>query len=80
MKKVGIISPRLLSALAAYALLAVLAWRTMDPNPISTSVGKIQFRLVAVVVLGLFAFRTVIHAVREERATRNEDSMRDLRE
>jgi len=52
----------------------------MDPNPISTSVGKIQFRLVAVVVLGLFAFRTVIHAVREERATRNEDSMRDLRE
>jgi hypothetical protein len=54
----GIITPRLLLTLGVYVALGLMAWRTMDDDKI---------RLVTFVVLALFAFRTVMHAVREHR-------------
>ena len=49
------INLRLALALFAYAVLAVLVWRTMEPDKI---------RLVTFAILALFAFRTITQAVR----------------
>jgi hypothetical protein len=54
---------RLALALVAYAFLALLVWRTMDPDKV---------RLVVFAILGLFAFRTITHAVREKRLASEE--------
>jgi hypothetical protein len=49
---------RLSLAFVAYAVLALLAWRTMEPG---------KMRLVVFAILALFAFRTITHVVREKR-------------
>ena len=49
------INLRLALALFAYAALAVLVWRTMEPDKI---------RLITFAILALFAFRTITQAVR----------------
>jgi len=54
---------RLALALLAYALLAFLVWRTMEPDKI---------RLATFAVLGLFALRTITHAVRLKRELKDE--------
>jgi heme exporter protein D len=59
-----IITPRLVLALLAYVALAFMVWRTMEDD---------RIRLVTFVILALFAFKTVLHAVREQQA-RQDDS------
>jgi hypothetical protein len=54
---------RLAVALVAYALLAVLAWRTMAADKI---------RLVTFAVLGMLALRTIVHAARMKREAAEE--------
>ena len=54
---------RLIVALAAYTVLGMLAWRTMQPDKI---------RLVTFAILGLLALRTIIHAARMKREAREE--------
>ena len=49
---------RLALSLIAYAVLGVLAWRTMEADKI---------RLVTFAILGLFAFRTITQAARLKR-------------
>ena len=49
---------RLALALVAYALLALLAWRTMAADKV---------RMVTFGVLGMLALRTIIHAARLKR-------------
>jgi hypothetical protein len=49
---------RLAIALFAYAVLALLVWRTMHADNI---------RLVTWAILGLFAVRTIVQAAREEQ-------------
>ena len=56
-----------MAALAAYAALAALAWSTMDSTWFETRFGKIQPRLLTLVILALLAFRTVLHAIRMNR-------------
>ncbi|HET9742290.1 MAG TPA: hypothetical protein VFQ00_06030 [Terriglobales bacterium] len=59
---------RLALALLAYAVLAILAWWTMQPDKV---------RLVTFAILGLLAFRTITHFVRmkrEEEADRNRET------
>jgi hypothetical protein len=48
-------SGRLLIALAAFAVLGVLVWQTMEPG---------KFRSLAWILLGFFAFRMLIGYVR----------------
>jgi hypothetical protein len=48
-------SGRLLIALAAFAVLGVLVWQTMEPG---------KFRALAWILLGFFAFRMVIGYLR----------------
>ena len=54
---------RLALALLAYAVLGLLAWRTMQPDKI---------RLVTFAILGLLAFRTVVHGIRMNRESEAE--------
>jgi uncharacterized membrane protein YeiB len=54
---------RLVLALLAYAFLAFMAWRTMQPDKI---------RLVTFAILGLMAFRTVTHGIRMHRESEAE--------
>ena len=61
-------SLRLALALTAYAVLALLIWRTMEPDKI---------RLVTFAVLGLLALRTITHAARIKRDA-EEARKRDL--
>jgi len=62
---------RLALALFAYAVLAVLAWRTMEPDKI---------RLVTFAILGLFAVRTITQAARLKREPEQEPSAQDVEE
>jgi TctA family transporter len=57
-------SKKLLTALAAYAGLAVLAWFTLDAS-IPVGERELPLRAVTLVLLGLFAVRTLLHAHRE---------------
>jgi hypothetical protein len=54
---------RLAVALVAYALLALLAWRTMAAD---------RIRLVTFAVLGMLALRTIVHAARLKREAAEE--------
>jgi hypothetical protein len=63
LSRLQIISPRLMLALLAYVALALMAWRTMEDD---------RIRLVTFAILALFAFRTVLHAVREQQAKQND--------
>jgi hypothetical protein len=51
---------KLLFALTAYVVLAALAWTTLSNEPIQAGVFRIELRTLTVVVLGLFAFRTLM--------------------
>ena len=46
-------------ALLTYVALAFMVWRTMSDD---------RIRLVTFAILALFAFKTVLHAVREQQA------------
>jgi len=70
LSRFGIITPRLVLALLAYVALAFMAWRTMEDDNI---------RIVTFVILALFVFRTVAHAVREQQV-KQDGSEQDLRE
>jgi len=48
-------------ALAIYAALALLIWVTMEDVPLPVGGGKIGIRSVTLMVLALFAVRTVLH-------------------
>ncbi len=49
-------------ALAAYAAIGFLSWQTLSDQPISVgSSFHISLRGVTLVVLGLFAFRTLMY-------------------
>ena len=57
-------SRKLLVALAVYAALALLAWFTLDAG-IPVGGHEVPLRTVTLVILGLFAVRTLLHAQRE---------------
>ena len=48
-------------ALAIYAVLAVLIWVTMEDVPLPVGNGQLGIRSLTLIVLGLFAVRTVLH-------------------
>jgi len=58
-------------ALAIYAVLAVLIWVTMEDVPLPVGNGQIGIRSLTLIVLALFAVRTVLHfraeQIREQR-------------
>jgi hypothetical protein len=58
-------------ALALYAILAVLAWFTLDA---SVSIGgrEVPLRAITLLLLGLFAFRTWIHQQHESQAAKHD--------
>ncbi len=57
-------SRKLLVALAVYAVLAVMAWFTLDAS-ISVAGRDVPLRAVTLAILGVFAVRTLLHAQRE---------------
>jgi hypothetical protein len=48
-------------ALAIYAVLAMLIWVTMEDVPLPVGNGQVGIRSLALIVLALFAVRTVLH-------------------
>jgi hypothetical protein len=48
-------------ALAIYAVLAVLIWVTMEDVPLPVGNGQVGIRSLTLIVLALFAVRTVLH-------------------
>jgi hypothetical protein len=48
-------------ALTAYAVLAILAWHTLSNEPLRVFDLNISLRAATLVIVGLFAFRTVLH-------------------
>jgi uncharacterized membrane protein len=48
-------------ALAIYAVLALLIWVTMEDLPLPVGGGRIGIRSLTLMVLALFAVRTVLH-------------------
>ena len=57
-------SKKLLTALALYAGIGVLAWFTLDAS-VPLGDREIPLRAVTLLLLGLFAVRTLLHAQRE---------------
>ena len=57
-------SRKLLVALAVYAVLAVMAWFTLDAS-ISVAGRDVPLRAVTLAILGVVAVRTLLHAQRE---------------
>jgi hypothetical protein len=58
-------------ALAIYAVLGLLVWVTMEDVPLPVGNGQIGIRSLTLIVLAVFAVRTVLHfraeQIREER-------------
>ena len=48
-------------ALAIYAVLAMLIWVTMEDVPLPVGNGQVGVRSLTLIVLALFAVRTVLH-------------------
>jgi uncharacterized membrane protein len=48
-------------ALAIYAVLALLIWVAMEDLPLPVGGGHISIRSLTLIVLALFAVRTVLH-------------------
>ncbi|HEY2170657.1 MAG TPA: hypothetical protein VGJ30_13590 [Candidatus Angelobacter sp.] len=48
-------------ALAIYVVLAVLVWVTMEDVPLPVGNGRIGIRSLTLIVLAVFAVRTVLH-------------------
>ena len=68
-------SKKLLVALTAYAVLAVMAWFTLDAS-IPVGGRAVPLRAVTLAILGLFAVRTLLHAQRERmEASREREPM-----
>jgi TctA family transporter len=57
-------SRKLLVAVVVYAALGLLAWFTLDAG-IPVGGRQVPLRAVTLAILGLFAFRTLLHAQRE---------------
>ena len=72
-------SHRLFVALAAYAVLGLLAWFTLDAT-IDVGSNKIELRIVTLLVLGMFFVRTLVHWQREQYEAKSELSGRRGRE
>jgi hypothetical protein len=49
-------------ALAIYAVLAVLIWVTMEDVPLPVGNGQVGIRSLTLIVLAVFAVRTVLHS------------------
>jgi hypothetical protein len=61
-------------ALAAYAVLGLLAWQTLSNDSIQVFDVDVKLRTGTLIVLGLFAFRTMLYFWRvriEEAGARN---------
>ena len=58
-------------ALAIYAVLGLVVWATMEDIPLPVGNGRLGIRSLTLIVLALFAVRTVLHfraeRIREER-------------
>ncbi len=67
---------KLLFALTAFVLLGALAWTTLSSEPIQIGYFKGDIRTVTLVILGVFAFRTLMGFWRlkidEERESRKD--------
>ncbi len=48
-------------ALAIYAVLGLLIWVTMEDVPLPVGNGQVGIRSLTLIVLALFAVRTVLH-------------------
>jgi hypothetical protein len=66
-------SRKLRVALTVYAVLAVLAWFTLNAS-IPIAGREVPLRAVTLAILGLFAFRTLLHAQRERIESSREHS------
>jgi len=65
-------SHRLLVALAAFAVLGLLSWFTLDAV-IDVGSSKVELRVVTLIVLAMFFVRTLVHWQRQQRES-NSDS------
>ena len=65
------IRKRFYVALAIYAVLGLVIWATMEDVPLPVGNGRLGIRSLTLIVLALFAVRTVLHfraeRIREER-------------
>ena len=52
---------KLALALAAYAVLALLAWQTLSNEAIRIFAFEVRLRTATLVVLGLFVFKTLLY-------------------
>ncbi len=59
-------------ALAMYAVLAVLVWFTVGEGSVIVMGRPVQVRLIPIVILGLFSFRTYV-AMQADRIRRGKD-------
>ncbi len=48
-------------ALAIYAVLGLLIWITMEDVPLPVGSGRIGIRSLTLIVLAVFALRTILH-------------------
>jgi hypothetical protein len=48
-------------ALTAYAVLGILAWTTLSDEAIPVFNGNLRLRTATLVILGLFAFKSVLY-------------------
>ena len=62
-------------ALAIYAALALLIWVTMEDLPLPVGSGHIGIRSLTLIVLALFAVRTVLHWRAEIRGEQEEEEV-----
>ena len=63
-------------ALAIYVVLAVLVWVTMEDVPLPVGNGQIGIRSLTLIVLAVFALRTVLHFRAEQiRDQRDEEEV-----
>jgi len=60
-------------ALIAYAVLAALAWNTLSNEPIRVFDFNVRLRTATLVLLGLFAFRSVLFFWRTRLEKADED-------
>ncbi|HEY2364325.1 MAG TPA: hypothetical protein VGK36_24625 [Candidatus Angelobacter sp.] len=60
-------------ALAIYAVLAVLVWVTMEDVPLPVGNGQLGIRSLTLIVLALFAVRTVLHFRAEQIRDEQDD-------
>ena len=52
---------RFFVALAIYAVLGLLIWVTMEDVPLPVGSGRIGIRSLTLIVLAVFALRTILH-------------------